>query len=192
MRAAARGSLCGQRFLVFGEVHGLPLTLDNPSANLRGGPSFAQLLVSVEVFADADVASRAVFAGEAIKQAAVSLAAVAVAVTRLLVESFFDSRRNGVGILHNEAGEELRIHGRGERAGRNLVVIGGHRFRGPGLRRALTRRRTGSCPFRQDGERQGKAAKSCAAQQSSASKHGCLPWRTDHKLFVSLSTLRRR
>src|SRR6266446_7184095 len=120
MRAAARGSLCGQRFLVFGEVHGLPLTLDNPSANLRGGPSFAQLLVSVEVFADADVASRAVFAGEAIKQAAVSLAAVAVAVTRLLVESFFDSRRNRVSILHEGIAEEVRIHSRGAGAGRKI------------------------------------------------------------------------
>src|SRR5712664_2148973 len=169
MRAAAHASLCGQRFLVSSEVHGLPLTLNNPTANLRGGPSLAQLLVSVEVFADADVASRAVFAGEAIEQAAVPLAAVAVAVTRLLIESFFDSRCNCVGILHNEAGEELRIHDRGERAGRNLVVISGHRFRDPGLRRALTRRRTGSCLFRQDCERQGKAAKSCAAQQSSAS-----------------------
>src|SRR6266849_9042386 len=100
MRAAAHASLCGQRFLVFGEVHGLPLTVGNPGANLRGGLSPAQLLVSVEVFADADVASRAVFAGEAIEQAAVPLAAVAVAVTRLLIESLFDSRCNGVGILH--------------------------------------------------------------------------------------------
>src|SRR6267378_941487 len=172
---AAHASLRGQRFLVFGEVHGLPFTLDDRCANLRGDLSLAQLLVSVEIFADADVASRAVFAGEAIEQAAVPLAAVAVAVTRLLVESFFDSRCNRVSILHNEAGEELRIHGRRESAGRNLIVISRHRFSGPGLRRALTCRRTGSCLFRQDCKRQGQAAKSCTAQQSSASKHGCLP-----------------
>src|SRR6267142_2552058 len=175
MRATAHASFRGQRFLVFGEVRGLPLTLDNPCANLRGGLSLAQLFVSVEIFADADVASRAVFAGKAIEQAAMPLAAVAVAVTRLLVESFFDSRRNRVSILHEGIAEEVRIQSRGERGGRSLIVISGHRFSGPGLRPALTCQRTGSRPFRQDCERQGKAAKGCTAQQSSASKHGCLP-----------------
>src|SRR6267378_8171355 len=121
MRTTAHPSLRGQQFLVFGEVHGLPFTLDDRCANLRGDLSLAQLLVSVEIFADADVASRAVFAGEAIEEAAVPLAAVAVAVTRLLVERFFDSRRNRVSILHQGIAEELRIHGGGECAGRSLM-----------------------------------------------------------------------
>src|SRR5229473_5255695 len=173
MRATAYASFRGQRFLVFGEVHGLPLTLDNPGANLRGGLPFAQLLVSVEILADADVASRAVFAGKAIEQAAMPLAAVAVAVTRLLVESFFDSRRNRVSILHEGIAEEVRIQSRGERGGRSLIVISGHRFSGPGLRRALTCRRTGSRPFRQDCEHHRETAKSYDSQQFSLTKHRC-------------------
>src|SRR5712664_4015238 len=166
MRATAHASFRGQRFLVFGEVHGLPIASDDVRTNLRGGLPFAQLLVGVEIFADADVASCAVFVGKAIEQAAMPLAVVAVAVTRLLVKSFLDSRCCRVSILHEGIAEEVRIQSRGERGGRSLIVISGHRFSGPGLRRALTW---------QDCERQGKAAKSCAAQQSSASKHGCLP-----------------
>jgi len=173
MRAMDHPSLRGQRFLVLGEVHGLPLTLDYPRANLRGSLSLTQLLVSVEVFADADVASRAVFAGEAIEQTGVPLAAVAVAVTRLLIECFFDAARNRVSILHDGIAEELRIHGRGERARRKLIVIGGHRFSGSGLRHAHVFRRRGSRVFRQERERQREAAKCCTAQQFSASKHGC-------------------
>src|SRR6267378_1726931 len=170
-RAAAYRSLRGQRFLVFGEIHGLPLTLDDRSANLRGGLSLAQLLVSVEVFADADVASGAVLAREAIEQAAVSLAAVAMAVAWLLVEGFLDSRRNRVGILHHRIAEELRIHGRGKRPRRTLRVKCRHGLFGPGLRHAHAFRRTRSRAFGQKYERQRETRKSCTAQQFSASKH---------------------
>lgn len=137
MFATAYSSLCWQWFLVLGEVHGLPLTLDNPRANLRGSLSLAQLLVSVEIFADANIASRAVFAGEAIQQAAVPLAAIAVAVAWLLVKRLLDSSSNGVGILHAWIGEEFRIHRRRECAGRNLIVKRGDSFIGPGLRHVL-------------------------------------------------------
>src|SRR6266850_4689251 len=173
MRAMDHPSLRGQRFLVFGKVHGLPLTLDYPRANLRGSLSLTQLVVSVEVFADANVASRAVFAGEAIEQAAMPLAAVAMAVARLLIECFFDAARNRVSILHNGIAEELRIHGRGERARRNLLVKRRHGTIGPGLRHAHAFRRTGSRAFRQECEPHREAAKCCTAQQFSASEHGC-------------------
>src|ERR1700674_1429920 len=143
MRAAAPVSLRGQRLLVFGEVHGLPRTLDNPCANLRGGLSLAQLLVSVEILTHANVASGTVFAGEAIEQAAVSQASIAVAVARLLVERFLDSSSNRVGILHAGLGEELRMHGRGKRARGNLIMIRRQRFIAPGLRHAHLFWRTG-------------------------------------------------
>ena len=72
--------------LVLGEVHRLPVAFDDACTNLRSGLAFSGLLVAVEILIDADVASRAVFAGEAIEQAAVSLAAVAMAIAGLLVE----------------------------------------------------------------------------------------------------------
>jgi len=91
--------------LVLGEVHRLPVASDDACPNLRGGLAFLRLLVAVEILIDADVASRAVFAGEAIEQAAVSLAAVAMAIAGLLVQRLLDLRGDGVRICTTGSGK---------------------------------------------------------------------------------------
>jgi hypothetical protein len=80
-------------------------------ADLRGGPALAGLFVGVESFLDASAAAGAVLAGETIEQAAMTLAAVAVAVAGLLVEIFLDARGQGIGVLDDGIGEEVRAHG---------------------------------------------------------------------------------
>src|ERR1700693_2785142 len=106
-------SFCRQRLLVLSDVHRLPIAFDDACPNLRGGLAFPGLLVAVEILIDADVASRAVFAGEAIEQAAVSLAAVAMAIAGLLVQRLLDLRGDGVRILHDMVRDEVGADRRG-------------------------------------------------------------------------------
>src|SRR5204863_4489690 len=129
------GSLGRQRLLVFGKVHRLPGAFDDAGPNLRAGLAFAGLFIAVEIFVDANIASRAMFAGEAIEQAGVTLAAVAMAIAGLLIERLLDLGGDGVGILNHEIREKVGVHGRGKRTHRDLRVIGRHRLVGCGLRR---------------------------------------------------------
>ena len=84
--------------LVFGDVYFLPIAADDAFADLRGGLTLAGLFKRVEGFPLADVATCTVTAGKAIEKAAVTLAAVTVAVAGLLVENFADAGGDGVGV----------------------------------------------------------------------------------------------
>ncbi len=59
-------------------------------------------------------------ADETIEKTFMTLAAVAMAVARLLVQNFFNVSREGVGILDYRVGKIIRAHGRGKRAGGSL------------------------------------------------------------------------
>ncbi len=113
------------RFLVFGKVDGLPVASLDAFADLRGGLALTGLFVGVESFLDTSAAAGAVLAGEAIKQAAMTLAAVTVAIAGLLIESFLDACGGGVGVPDDGISEEAGAHGRRKRAfGRPRVVSG--------------------------------------------------------------------
>lgn len=120
--------------MIFADVDGLPFAADDAVADLRGSFSFAGLLVRIEVFANANLAAGAVFADEAVEQAGVSLAAVAVAIARFLVENFFDAGGRCVGVLHDRIGKSVGAHGGRERAGGRLRVEGRGGVVGVGLR----------------------------------------------------------
>src|ERR1700686_3985499 len=81
--------VCDRRSLVFADIHGLPFTLNNSRADLCGSFSFASLFIGIQIFTNTDSATGAVFADEAIEKAFVALAAIAMAIARLLVENFF-------------------------------------------------------------------------------------------------------
>src|ERR1700687_1046187 len=87
------------------QVHVLPIAVDDAFADLGGGFAFAKLFEGVERFAFANVAAGAVAADEAIEQGGVALALVAVAVARLLIESFANARGGGVGVGGFPVGE---------------------------------------------------------------------------------------
>ena len=61
-------------------------------------------------------------ADEAIEKTFVALAAVAMAVARLLVQDFFHMGREGVGILNYRIREIIGAHGRGKRASGSFIV----------------------------------------------------------------------
>ena len=110
--------------MIFADVDGLPFAANDAVADLRGSFSFAGLLVGIEVFANANLATRAVFTDEAIEQAGVSLAAVAVAIARLLVQNFLDVGGDRVSVLHDGIGKSFGAHGGRESAGGRLRVEG--------------------------------------------------------------------
>src|SRR5437879_9774951 len=142
---SSSGSLGRQRLLVFGKVHRLPGAFDDAGPNLRAGLAFAGLFIAVKIFVDANVASRAVFAGEAIEQAGVTLAAIAMAIAGLLIKRLLDLRGDGVRILNHGLREKVGVHGRRKRTHGDLRVIGRHGLVGCGRRRirALWRPRSG-------------------------------------------------
>src|SRR6266852_9382241 len=92
--------------LIFRDVYLLPFAVDDAVADLRGSFALAGLFVGVEGFAHADVAAGAVAASEAVEQALVALAAVAMAIAGLLIENFLDAAGDGIGVEHFEVGEE--------------------------------------------------------------------------------------
>src|SRR5437016_10249520 len=122
------GSLGRQRLLVFGKVHRLRGGLDDGGPNVRAGLAFAGLFIAVEIFVDANVASRAVFAGEAIEQAGVPLAAVTMAIAGLLIERLLDLRCDSIRILNHGIREKVGVHGRRKRTPGDLRMIGRHRL----------------------------------------------------------------
>jgi hypothetical protein len=109
-------SFCRQQLLVLCYVYRLPVPFDDASPNLRCGLALAGLFVAVKILINADIATRAMFAGETIEQAAVSLAAVTMAIAGLLVQCLLDLRGDGVRILYHGIGEEFGVHRRGERS----------------------------------------------------------------------------
>ena len=113
------------RFLVFEKVDRPPVPALNAFADLRRSLALAGLFVSVESFQNAGFTLRAVLVGEAIEQAAVTLAAVTVAIARLLIESFLDARGSGVRVPDDGISEQVGAHGWRKRAfGRPRVVSG--------------------------------------------------------------------
>src|ERR1700676_3015246 len=80
-----RSLVCDRRSLIFADVHGLPFALNNFSADLCGSFSLAGLFVGIQIFTNADPATGAMFADEAIEKAFMALAAIAMAVARFLV-----------------------------------------------------------------------------------------------------------
>lgn len=156
-------SLCGQRSLIFGEIHGLPFAFDNAGADLGSGLALERLFVGVEIFGDADVASGAVFAGKAIEQAAVALAAVAVAVARLAVKGLLDPGGDGVRILDDWIGEEVRIHRCGRLALGSLRMKGRNGLIGSRLSLVCRLLRTGSSVLRQERKARRRGEENCSA-----------------------------
>src|SRR4029077_20939143 len=96
----------GHHGCVFRHVDALPLAPLDSFANLCGGLAIARLLVCVEIFALANSAGGGVLAHITIEQAAMALAAVAVAIAWLLIKNFLDACRNAVSVLSNWVGEE--------------------------------------------------------------------------------------
>jgi hypothetical protein len=64
------------------------------------------LLIRVEIFALANPAYRGVLAHITIEQAAMALAAVTVAIARLLIKNSLNARRDAVGVLCDWLSEE--------------------------------------------------------------------------------------
>ena len=87
------------RSLIFGHIHLLPLAAFDPGADLRRGLAFVRLLVLVDGFPHAHAAAAPMLASEAIEQAGVALAAVAMTVTGLLVKDSPYARRKDVRVL---------------------------------------------------------------------------------------------
>src|SRR5260370_14046730 len=94
-------SVRGKRRLVVRHVHLPPLVMLDARPDLRRGLAFASWLVRVNTLPDAHTAAERVFAGKAIEPAAVSMASIAVAIARLLIEDFFDPRRDSISVLHH-------------------------------------------------------------------------------------------
>src|SRR5579863_1071430 len=95
---------------VFRSINRLPFALDDSFANLRRRFAFARLLIRVKVFIDADVATRTVLAYKAIQQTPVPLAAVAMAIARLLVEDSLHARCHRVRVHDDWLTKRLRVH----------------------------------------------------------------------------------
>src|SRR4029077_4061205 len=95
---------------VFRGIHLLPFAMDDAFADLRGRFALASLLVRIKIFLLADIASGAVAADKAIEQAAMSLAAVAVAIARLLVKNFLRAAGNPVRVEGLNVGEDRCVH----------------------------------------------------------------------------------
>jgi hypothetical protein len=112
--------LGGKRGLILGEVHLLPLASLDSFTDLRTALAFSRLLVRVKALANANFATCGVFAGEAVQQAAVALASIAVAITRLLVEDLLNPRRYSVSVLYDHICEKRRTHRRWKRTRRNF------------------------------------------------------------------------
>src|SRR5208283_3699807 len=84
--------------LVLRDVHLLPIAAHDAFADLRRLLAPARLFVGIERFLYADVAARAMPAYETVEQAAVPLAAVAVAIARLLIKHFLHAPRHHIGV----------------------------------------------------------------------------------------------
>jgi len=98
---AKAGWLLGwQALLILGHVDGLPLAFDDAIANLRAGLALGGLFVGVKIFAHADIAAGGMAADEAVQQAAVALALIAMAIAGFLVQRLLDARGDGVSVLH--------------------------------------------------------------------------------------------
>src|SRR5260370_12230146 len=96
--------------LILGHVYLLPFPAFNSRADLRRALALVRLLIRVDRFSHAHTAAGAMLAGEAIEQARVALAAVAVAIAGLLVEYFLHPRREDVSVLYRDVCELIRPH----------------------------------------------------------------------------------
>src|SRR6266851_8478850 len=134
-RLARIESVGGKRRLVLCHVHLPPLAVLDARPDLRRGLAFSRLLVRIKTLPDAHIAAGRVFAGKAIEQAAVSLTAVAMAITWLLIEDFFDARRHGVSVLHHHSREQRGTQCCGKRPLGRRGMKRGHRL----LRRSTLR-----------------------------------------------------
>src|ERR1700730_1598094 len=114
--------------LILGHVYLLPFPAFNARADLRRALALVRLLIRVDRFSHAYTATGTVLAGEAIEQARVALAAVAVAITGLLVEYFLHSRRENISGLYGDVCELRRAERLRKLALRRFVVKRWHGF----------------------------------------------------------------
>src|ERR1700740_1060648 len=128
LKELLRGSVDGRQIvlLVFGEIYLLPFAANDTVPDLCGRFALLRLLVRIKRFVDAGAAPRPVAAGEAIKQTAMAVAAVAMAVARFLVQNFLHATRSRVGIENQLVCVDRRRHGRGKFALGRLRVESGH------------------------------------------------------------------
>src|SRR5437899_3461536 len=155
--------------LILSGVERFPFSFDDGGANLYGGLSLTQLFEGVEVFVNTGAAPRTVFAGKAIEQALVALAAVAMAVAGLLVKRLLDFCGDRVRVLHDRVGKKIGIHRRGKFSLRGLRMIRGHRLVGRRLRRIRVLGRLRSGPLRNENQPQRKTEKRHGTQESTNS-----------------------
>ena len=108
--------------LILADVDRAPFALFDAFADLRCRLALTGLLVGVEGFAEADAAFRGVFSGVTVEQAAVTLAAVAVAIAGLLIQHPLDAGGHRVGVLHENVVELCGVKRGGHRALGNFGV----------------------------------------------------------------------
>lgn len=114
--------------MVFAEIDGLPLAVEDAVANLPGRFAAPRFFVGIESFLDAGFTARTVTADEAVEQAAMPLAAVAMAVARLLVQNFFHAPGGEVSVRNDFVGIKRWIHSGRKRPARRLRVECGDRL----------------------------------------------------------------
>jgi hypothetical protein len=106
----------------------------------------------------------------------VSLAAVAMAVARLLVKHLLNSCRNGIGVLYHWIAEEFRIHRCRQLALRRSRMIGGHGFLSRGLRQSCRLMQFRSCLLRDHCQPNRQAEKNCTTHKPLPSIHSFSPF----------------
>src|SRR5258708_34540013 len=94
--------------LILRHIYLLPFPAFNACPDLRRALALVRLLIRVDRFSHAYAAAGAMLAGEAIEQARVALAAVAVAIAGLLVEYFLHPRLEDVIVLDGDVCELRR------------------------------------------------------------------------------------
>src|SRR5258706_15092567 len=158
--------------LILGHVYLLPFPAFNARPDLRRGLALVRLLIRVDRFSHAHTAAGAMLGGEAIEQARVALAPVAVAIAGLLVEYFLHPRREDVSVLYGDVCELRRAERLRKLALRRFVVKRRHGFLN-GLRqvgsRARCRNRHAQCRSAQNRAANDSAFRSHATPPKSAS-----------------------
>ena len=124
----------GGRSLIFVDVHGLPFALNDSRRGFVREFFLCGFARRNTDLRERRSAAGAMFADETVEKAFVALAAVAMAVARLLVENFFHVGREGVGILDYRIRKIVGAHGGGKRAcGRLRLWNAGYIGSGLGL-----------------------------------------------------------
>src|SRR5205085_2962825 len=114
--------------LVLAHIYLASFTVLDTSSDLRRGFAVMRLLIGIKRLAHAHITAGTVLAGEAIEQARMANAAVAMAVAGLLVQNWLYPRGQGVSVLNHYLSKKSWRQGGGEFALRWRVVKGRHRI----------------------------------------------------------------